>query len=100
MTEVEAHMATSACLLQIINGSLPTGSTISITTVAKRLHGVRTVRAMPKHQKFSSCYDFSVKLSLCMDISGEDSSTYLLVCDKSCFVRSKSVCWSLRLAPR
>ena len=24
-------------------------------------------------------------------ISGEDSSTYLLVCDKSCFVHSKSV---------
>ena len=34
----------TACLLQIINGSLPTGSTISITTVAR----VRTVRAMPK----------------------------------------------------
>ena len=45
-TEVEAHMATISCLLQIINGSLPTGSTISITTV-KRLR-VRMVRAMPK----------------------------------------------------
>ena len=32
----------TACLLQIINGSLPTGSTISITTVVKRSH-VRTV---------------------------------------------------------
>ena len=28
----------TACLLQIINGSLPTGSTISIMTVVKRLH--------------------------------------------------------------
>ena len=27
----------TACLLQIINGNLPTGSTISITTVVKRL---------------------------------------------------------------
>ena len=37
----------TACLLQIINGSLPTGSTISITTVVK-WSCVRTVRAMPK----------------------------------------------------
>ena len=37
----------TACLLQIINGSLPTGSTISITTVVKR-SCFRTVRAMPK----------------------------------------------------
>ena len=95
----------TACLLQIINGSLPTGRTISITTVVKRSR-VRTVRAMPKRQKFSSCHEFSVKLSLCicshtvlavgirmryLAISGEDSSTYLLVCDKSCFVHSKSV---------
>ena len=94
----------TACLLQIINGSLPTGRTISITTVVKRSR-VRTVRAM----QFSSCHEFSVKLSLCicshtessclavgiriqyLAISGEDSSTYLLVCDKSCFVHSKSV---------
>ena len=48
----------TACLLHIINGSLPTGSTI-VTMVVKRLR-VRTVRAMPKHQKFSSCHDFSV----------------------------------------
>ena len=90
MTKVEAHMATYC---------LSTDSTISIMTVVKRLR-VGTVRAMPERQKFSSCHDFSVKLSLCMAISGEDSSTYLLVCDKSCFVRSKSVCCSLRLAPR
>ena len=37
----------TAFLLQIINGTLPTGSTISITTVVKWLC-VRTVRAMPK----------------------------------------------------
>ena len=29
----------TACLLQIINGSLPTGSTISITKVVKRQDG-------------------------------------------------------------
>ena len=94
----------TACLLQIINGSLPTGHTISITTVVKRSR-VRTVRAM----QFSSCHELSVKLSYAyvvtlrvavlavgirmryLAISGEDSSTYLLVCDKSCFVHSKSV---------
>jgi len=38
----------TACLLQIINGSLPTGSTISITTVVYKWSCVRTVRAMPK----------------------------------------------------
>ena len=39
----------TACLLQIIDGSLPTGSTISITTVViKAVARVRTVRAMPK----------------------------------------------------
>ena len=83
------------CLLQIINGRLPTGST-----------------------KFSSCLDFTVKLSLSIcshtdsscpscwhtyAIPGEDLSTYLLVCDKSCFVQRqiiKSVCSSLRLAPQ
>ena len=49
----------TACLLQIINGSLPTGSTISIMTVVKGSR-VRTVRAMPyKCQKFSSCHDLS-----------------------------------------
>ena len=37
----------TACLLQIINGSLPTGSIISITTVVKRSR-VRMVRATPK----------------------------------------------------
>ena len=37
----------TACLLQIINGSLRTGSTILITTVVKQSH-VRTVGAMPK----------------------------------------------------
>ena len=39
----------TACLLQIIDGSLPTGSTISITMVVKwfRASG-RRVRAMPK----------------------------------------------------
>ena len=37
----------TACLLQIMNGRLPTGSTISITTVVEWSH-VRTVRAMPK----------------------------------------------------
>jgi len=37
----------TACLLQIINGSLLTGSTTSITTVVKR-SPVRMVRAMPK----------------------------------------------------
>ena len=35
----------TACLLQIINGSLPTGSRISITTVIKQSR-VRTVRTM------------------------------------------------------
>ena len=54
------------CLLQIINGRLPTGST---NFDHEGLSGrFRTVRAMPKRhyrpQKFSSCYDFSVKLSL------------------------------------
>jgi len=39
----------TACLLQIINGSLLTGSTISITTVVKQ-SGVRTVRAKPKQR--------------------------------------------------
>ena len=37
----------TACLLQIINGSLLTGSTISITMVVKR-SCIRTVRVMPK----------------------------------------------------
>ena len=37
----------TACLLQIINGRLLTGSTISITMVVKRSR-VRMVRAMPK----------------------------------------------------
>ena len=36
MTEVEVHKAT--CLLQIINGRLPTGSSIPITMVAMRSH--------------------------------------------------------------
>ena len=62
----------TACLLQIINSSLPTGRTISITTVVKRSR-VRTVRAMPKRQKFSSCHEFSVKLSLCICSHTESS---------------------------
>jgi len=94
----------TACLLQIINSSLPTGSTISITMVVKWSH-VRTVGAMPKRH---SCHDYSVKLSLCICSHTESSwlslvkihQHNLLVCDKSCFVHSKSVCCSLRLAPR
>ena len=46
-TEVEAHMAAYCLFAQIINGSLPTGSTNSITTVVK-WSCIRTVRAMPK----------------------------------------------------
>ena len=86
----------TACLLHIINGSLPTGSTISITTVVKRLR-VRTVRAMPKRhgQKFSSCHDFSVyvyvvtltvavlAVGICMRylaISGEDRHQHIYLC--------------------
>jgi len=38
MTEVEVHMATS-CLLQIIDGRLPTGSTNPITTVVEIASG-------------------------------------------------------------
>ena len=84
----------TACLLHIINGSLPTGSTISITMVVKRLR-VRTVRAMPKCQKFSSCHDFSVyvyvvtltvavlAVGICMRylaISGEDWHQHIYLC--------------------
>ena len=39
MTEVEAHMATYSCLLQIIDGRLPTGSINSITTVVEVASG-------------------------------------------------------------
>ena len=74
MTEVEAHMASysNPCLLQIINGRLPTGSTnFDHDGLSGRF---RTVRAMPYGpQKFKSCHDFSVELSLCI-CSHTDSS--------------------------
>ena len=51
------------------------------------------------HCNYTTPIELSPWQKLALAIFGEDSSN-LLVCDKSCFVHSKSVSCSLRLAPQ
>ena len=76
----------TACLLQIINGSLPTGSTISITTVVKRSR-VRTVRAMPRGGSAGIRNLYSYVTS-----SGDiryDNRSYAAIVQRKCRVRGQ-----------
>ena len=65
-TEVEPHMATY-CLFAINHQQQVTHRQYKFQSRQWLSGHVKTVRAMPKQrQKFSSCHDFSVKLSLCI----------------------------------
>ena len=67
----------TACLLQLSTAGCPQAVQISITTVvikavASGQEGPR-LNGTYKCQKFSSCHDFSVKLSLCICSHTESS---------------------------